>query len=577
VIRVPKAPVLVALGTGAILGVRAWAASRISTPWILVDELLYSDLARSLAAEGRLAVRGETTVTSLLYPALVAPAWLARDMETTYALAKSINVVAMSAAAVPVYAWTRRLAGPRAGLVAAGLTLLLPAFVYTGSLLTENLFLPLFLGSAYTLARALESPSPARWLLAFGFVALAAATRLQGLVLLPIVVTAAAVYAGLELRHAGRARAGALWPLVAWAALPTAGIAVVAVRGSIPGLSSGPYAGVLQGGDYGLGEVARWVAYDAGAVVLASGVVPFVALSVFAGRAVSRAGSTTRGERAFVATAVSAVAWLVALAGLTSTWDPVGIRERYAVHAVPLLFVALVAWLARGRPRPIPLAAAAAAVAVALVAILPLGTIFGSQSFLGDGFTLIPFWRLARVLPGGVDAARALLVAGALGAALLALLLTRRRAAVALPALVAAFLIASSAAVFATARSQSRGVALASGQADDPAWIDDAVGDDPVAFLSLVPTEAPGWVPVWQAEFWNRSIASVVAVGAAEPSPLPQETATLGRHGLVTGVEPRPFVLVRSGAEVAGTLVAESGGLRLYRVELPLRVVRAPK
>jgi hypothetical protein len=562
----------VAAGLALLLGIRAWAAGRIATPWILVDELIYADLARSLADEGRLAVRGEALATSVVYPALIAPAWLADNMDATYRLAKWINVLAMSAVAVPVFLWARRLAGTRAGLVAAGLTLLLPAFVYTGSLLTENLFLPLFVGFAYALARALESPSPRAWLAALAIVVLAVATRLQGLVLLPVVVTAAVLFALLDSRARDRPLVRTLRPLAGWVALPAAALLVVAVSRSVPGLSLDPYEGLFEPAGYAVTELARWSAANAGAVALAGGVLPAIAFGILAARAFRAPALASRAERAFVAVAVSSAAWLIGLAGVASNWNPVGIRERYALHVVPLLLVALVVWVARGAPRPRLATALAAALPVGLIASMPLRTIFGSGSFLGDSFSLIVFWRLARVLPGEVDTARALLVAGAVGAALLFALVPRRAAGAVLPALVAAFLAGSSAAVFATARSQSRGVALASGQADRPAWIDAAVGDRRVVFLNTIQAEAAEWVPVWQAEFWNRSFAGVVDLGATEPSPLPQREAQLGPGGRVLGLDAR-YVLVRSGVAVAGELLAESGGLRLYRADLPLRLV----
>ena len=44
-------------------------------------------------------------------------------MSTTYALAKAINVVLMTAAAIPLYLWARRLVSPVWALVAVALTL----------------------------------------------------------------------------------------------------------------------------------------------------------------------------------------------------------------------------------------------------------------------------------------------------------------------------------------------------------------------------------------------------------------------------------------------------------------------
>ena len=56
--------------------------------------------------------RDATLHQSLLYPLLLAPAWFADSMGTTYALAKGITAAAMALAAVPVYLWGRRLVPP---------------------------------------------------------------------------------------------------------------------------------------------------------------------------------------------------------------------------------------------------------------------------------------------------------------------------------------------------------------------------------------------------------------------------------------------------------------------------------
>jgi hypothetical protein len=74
---------------------------------------------------------------------------------------KAINVLAMSAAAIPVFLWTRRLAGRGWALGAAGLTLLLPGLAYTTALMTENLFLPLFVTATYAVARGAPEPTGA--------------------------------------------------------------------------------------------------------------------------------------------------------------------------------------------------------------------------------------------------------------------------------------------------------------------------------------------------------------------------------------------------------------------------------
>jgi len=59
---------LVVAGVSAlVLVVRYWIARRIATPWILLDEVIYSELAKSLASNGDPLVRG----ASISFPSLL--------------------------------------------------------------------------------------------------------------------------------------------------------------------------------------------------------------------------------------------------------------------------------------------------------------------------------------------------------------------------------------------------------------------------------------------------------------------------------------------------------------------------
>ena len=51
-------------------------ARRIAAPWIMVDELIYSELAKSFAATGHFLVRDhQTAAYGFVYPVLISPAW----------------------------------------------------------------------------------------------------------------------------------------------------------------------------------------------------------------------------------------------------------------------------------------------------------------------------------------------------------------------------------------------------------------------------------------------------------------------------------------------------------------------
>ena len=104
----------------------------------------------------------------------------------------------MSLSAIPAYLLARRLAGTRAAICAAVLTLALPAMVYTSTIMTENAFLPVFLFWVLAVVAALERPTVLRQLAAVGLTFVAYLTRNQAIALLPALVTAIVLVVCLE-------------------------------------------------------------------------------------------------------------------------------------------------------------------------------------------------------------------------------------------------------------------------------------------------------------------------------------------------------------------------------------------
>ena len=107
-----------ALGLAAIVvlsaALRIALARRMPAPWIMVDELIYSELGKSVASDGRFLVRGvPSSGYGFVYPVLIAPAFrLYGSVPPAYAGAKAINACLMSLAAVPTYFLARRLLIP---------------------------------------------------------------------------------------------------------------------------------------------------------------------------------------------------------------------------------------------------------------------------------------------------------------------------------------------------------------------------------------------------------------------------------------------------------------------------------
>ena len=582
------------LGVGALaalsFGVRLWLATEIPTPWIMIDELVYSELAKSFASSGHFLVRdAPSDVVSVAYPIVIAPAWWLHPMSTTYGVVKAINVLLMTGSVVPLFLWARRLVSPLHGVVAVVLTLLMPSFVYSGMLMTENAFLPAFVLAAYVFGLALERPTLLRQALAFGVILLASFVRLQGLVLLAVLPTAILLNVLFELRAEPRRRrvdfvGSQLRRYWLTGSLLVAGAVLYALWEAAHGrsLSSGlgSYEAVAHGG-YSFGLVRHWVLLHFAELPLSVGVLPACALLVLLGLALRRGGTRSESERAFLAVTTAAVAWVVVEVAVFASRFSIRIEERYMFFVAPLLFLAFALWLDRGLPRPPVTTFMAAAVPALLLFTLPFGSLL-NVSILSDTFGLVPFLRLSQKVPGGVAEARHFLLAGGIAAGIAFALWPRTAfAGVLLPASVAAFLALSTHPLIGTVRNYSRNLRASAVSSGSPGWVDRSIGSGGSAAFLFGSTLDPFQEAqaLWQLEFWNRSLRSVEGVGAAEPVGLPEAPTRIDASGrIVEAATGRPvrerYVVSRLSFGLAGELIAASPPFALYRTSGPLRLAQ---
>jgi len=572
------------------LAVRIWLTDKVTTPWIMTDELIYSEMAKSFSSSGHFLVRdAPSNVVSVAYPALISPAWWFHPMSTTYALAKAVNVVLMTAAAVPLFLWARRLVAPAWAVVAVALTLLLPSFVYTGMLMTENAFLPAFVLAAFAFAAALERPTLLRQGLAFAAILLASLVRLQGLVLVAVLPTAILLKVVFELLAVRRDRA---WRF-AWTelrrywttgALLLVGAVVYVLREVAAGrsLSSGlgSYQDVAHSG-YSFGQVRHWVLLHAAELPLAAGVIPVCAFLLLFGLAFVRGGTRNESERAFLAVTAAAVVWIVVEVATFASRFSFRIEERYMFFLAPLLFLAFALWLDRGLPRPRALATIAAAIPAALFFALPLGSLL-NVSIYSDTFGLIPFLRLSEKFPGGIPEVRHYLLVGGIAAGLAFLLWPRDAyASVVLPVAVAGFLAVSSYPVITQIHNFSEGIRASAGTLGSRSWVDQRIGSggDAAYLIGSTPEPAVESQVLWQNEFWNRSVGKVIDLGDPGLSGFSETAAHSPGTGLLvdaSGTELRaPYVVSNLGFQIDGRLIAAHPPLGLFRTRGPLRLATA--
>ncbi len=550
-------------------GVRYAFARRIVAPWIMVDELIYSELAKSFAATGSFALRGEPAggAYGVVYPILLSPAFRLFDaVPTAYAAAKAINAVLISLAAVPAYFLARRVVSPALAVVAAALTVSVPSVLYAGTLMTENAFYPLFLAAALALVLVLERPTVVRTIVFLAVAAVAFATRAQAAVLVPALLTAPLLLALLD---GGRARRLAdfrsVYATVAVAAVGV--LAVEAARGGSPAGLLGAYRSTAEQ-DYELGAVARWLVYHVAELDLYVGFLPFAALLLL----VALARRLPRHDRVFVAAALALSFWLLlTVAAFASRFPiPPRVEERNAFYVAPLLLIALLVWIERGLPRPPVLAAGAALAAALLPALLPYAALIDVPA-QSDTLALLPLWSVHEAF---VPLERMWLFVAAVGLALGALFVrVPAPAALALPAIVAAYFVAVVYPIEAGEhgiRRASIGALFQGITTGDRDWIDAAVGPD--ASVAAIWSGRQDANTIWQNEFFNRSVGAVYVTRAYLPGGLPETRAAMqrstGRYFAWPGqILQASYVLADERLELDGTRVAadEQKGLVLVR------------
>jgi hypothetical protein len=573
--------------------IRIWLTRRVPAPWLMGDELLYSEFAESFSEKRHMMFELQPWKFLTIYPAVVSPAWLAGSMGHTYELVKTMNAVLMCLVAVPVYLWSRRLVSPLYAVLAMGLVLLMPAFIYVNEVMTESLAFPLIVLAFFLIALTLEHPTIVRQVTTLVLIGAASTVRLQALVLLLVLPAAILLKALLDARAAPPPSFGRfLLREISryWAVIVLAVAAFVAyvgyelARGRSVYQLLGPYQGVQDAG-YTVGGVAKWVALHFAELPFAAGLLPASAFIVVTGVAWRRNAPTSSSERAFLAVAMAATLLIVLQVGAYASWYSERIEERNMFYVVPFFLIALVMWLDKGLPRPPALTAAAALVPAALIVMLPLERLL-AVTITSDTFSLEPLLRVSKWFHGAdaIGDMRILLGLGVTVVAVVFACLPRRLAAVVIPVGVAAFLALSSGAVLASVRLQALVTRGSQGvPTNELSWVDDRVGTGNKVVFVNNQSMTDNAHAVWQAQFWNRSIESVVNL--VEPQ------VTFGRGGAVdrrTGriltkdavaakaVRTAPYAVAPAGIELAGSRIAQAGPLlSLYRVDHPLRVARS--
>jgi 4-amino-4-deoxy-L-arabinose transferase-like glycosyltransferase len=551
--------------------IRAVLGRGIDAPFIMVDEVIWAELARGLAESGEPLVRdaGDQGL-GIVYPLLIAPAYLAFDgLVDAYAAVKAMNAVVMSLAALPAYYLARRVVGERLSLLAAVLAVAIPSLAYTGTVMTENVFYPLFLVVALVLVLVLERPTALRVALLVALVALAFATRVQALAIVPAVVLAPlllAVFDGSGIR-ATLSRFRLLY--AAFGGLVLAGLVVQLAAGRSLEDLLGAYSPVSEA-SYEVDEVLRYLVWHVAELGLYLLVIPVAATIVLAGRA----RSLDPPLQALLAATLALTACVVPVVAAFASVFSIRIEERNLFYVAPLFLILLLAWVDLGAPRPRILAPVAALASALLVLGIPFDR-FLTTSAITDTLMLLPVWSVQDRIGEGWIAPAAVALAAGLAAAFL---FVPRQYAVVLPLLVLGLWVAAVKPIwwgkhgFERFARSSLFQGIRTAERD---WVDRALPDGAeAAFLWTGRTDR---LTVNENEFFNRSVGPVYYVEKRTPGELPETRVTIDRAtGDVTLPDGVPvtdaYLLADSSFEPDGeALASDKGwGITLWRVNPPL-------
>jgi hypothetical protein len=579
-IRVARTP-LVWLGIVVSISfvVRLAIGLGMRSPWILPDEVLYSDLAKSIAGGGRPAVRDVPSLGwGVVYPTVISPAWLFGDTVTAYHAALAINGLLMSLAAVPSYFLARLFTSTRASLLVAATTVVVPSMAYTGVVMTENAFYPAFLLSVLLIARVVRRPTTANQGLALVGLVLVVLTRVQGVALVGAYVAAVIIFAATG-SAAGRGDYLRRF-------LPSA---VFCASGWIVALLASVAAG--QGGLGWLGgrsgtfhafqahEVPEWLAYLVADLLLYVAIVPAAATAVVIGLGLSR--RAPESDRLFAAVALPVFAAMLFSVSLVSASIDVdgteNLNERYVFYIAPLLFIGLALWIRQGLPRPRRSTAIVLAACFLLPVLLPVGRLAYNAEF--QSIALLPWLTLS--LPRFALASIIALFTLA-GIGLWASCQPARSGRLWL----AVLLWMTFLSLVAIGRGMDRSTFFADAYGgSSPMWVEEAVPQGAtVAVLwdqrSVRRQADPLYASIMVTEFFNGSAGSVYRLGPPTgyegvlptvPSRIRDGNLVVDTHGRAVSAD---YVVVLCKTPVSGDVVARSdrGTLELVELNGPLRL-----
>lgn len=542
----------------------AWQASRRPVPTIFTDELELTQLARSIAETGEPARRGEPYggLATLVAYAL-APVWWLGSATTSWAAAKLILVLAMTATVFPAYGLARMVVPKWYALAAAGGAVAVPALAYAPILVEEPFAYPLSTVALWLIARALARPSWGRVAAALAISLVATMTRTQLAVLFAVLALG---LLWLAWRSEPTRRWRTEWSTWDWVGAGTLVVGIAFALAAAMGHASTAWRNTMLIYKDRIFEHASWAF---GALAIGVGVLP-VLIGV---AALARPRSEARDPRtgAFITTSIAALVVFVAYAGIKGAYNSTVfstlIVERNLIYLCPILFIATALAFARGVGRGWAIAGAAV-FTLYVVTATPL-RLDQYPYYEAHGLSIAAFAN--RELGWSEGTIENVLVAACVLGLIVAVALKLLR-----PHSVAFTWVAGAAAVAVVAWSMTGQVYAAEGERifsetidrNLPRpydWVEEATGGGSVVVVGQQISDATG---IWLTEFFNPSVRKMWSLdGTAQKVGGPILTPDLDAvDGTLTPVPGTEYVLAVNGVTLQAPVVAQRSGAVLYRI-----------
>ena len=560
------------VGYVLLLILYGWQVSRHPAPWNFIDELQWAELSRGVAHTGRPELRSHPAGMHSLYTYFLAPAWWLGATGKAYAAAKYLNAAAVAASIFPAYGLAR-LFVPRPAAYVVGLAAAAtPAVAYAGMLIPEPLAYLWSVLVLFLLARALRRPGRVSAVLALASLAIAPAVRSELAVLIPAAAIAAAfAYAGSA---RGRRRLGS------WTTRERIGVGALIALGVVwAGAFVSHHSTSWQVGSAFHHRLITYGLWAIGAYAIGVGILPVVVALAWALSARCRTTDETTLLGLFVGVSVCFIAYTAIKASYISTTFAIRVEERNLIYVSPVVFTLAARWFVHGRFRVLPWAAAAA-VGGYLIDTTPYhayehlySDAFGlailewlnrTWYFTNTDLKRLLFGVLAFTVAAGIASEALRRRPGARGFRLGALGL-----AGAVGALVFAWNLTGE--IAAANASNSIAKTFRSTLPTPPDWIDRDTGRARTLFIGK---SLQGSNAFWSIEFWNQSIGDVWSVDATVPPPGPGVTPDFtSTDGRVSPQIPDRYAVSTPGVDMVGTRIDSAGGLQLYRLARPIRIL----